>query len=82
MFISATSVQAEPFQVSVTFELPFTAIAAVVVPQPATEYLAVFKFAPSVQDDPSHVSALTVVGGTCPPNAKAAVAEPDDEDPN
>ena len=80
MLISATSVQAEPFQVSVAFEFPFTARAAVVVPQPAIAVLAVFKFAPSVQDDPPHVSALAVDG--FPPNAKAAVAEPDDEDPN
>ena len=52
VFKSATSVQADPFQVSVTFLVPGPppkAIAAVDVPAPAKPYLAVHKSPTSVQ---------------------------------
>ena len=75
VFKSATSVQAEPFQVSAIALLgsPPTAIPAVVVPVPVAECLSVFKPPTSVHVDPFHCSTSDFNG--CSPLAAIAAVD-------
>ena len=79
-FKSATSVQAEPFQLSVTASCvvvcPPKANADVLVPAPLKTFLAVFKSPTSVQLVPFHDSFNAETGGVLPPTAIAAVELP------
>ena len=61
--------------------MPATHKAAVVVPQPRVEFLAVFKSPTSVQFVPSYCSVSSLLVGDCPPTvhppkANAAVCVP------
>ena len=86
MFISATSVQEEPFQDSTSSLAlvpppPPAIIAEVADPKPAAAYPASFKSFSSVQDVPSYCSVSPLVAGDNPGLAPPNANEDDDEPP-